>query len=288
MTRAVRIHDDRACALGEGPLWHPERGQLFWFDIHAGRLMWREGDGPRHWDLGRPASAAGWVDRDRLLVATADSLRLLDLTTGAHEEVCPLEADDPRTRSNDGRADPMGGLWIGTMGREAQPEAGAIHRYYRGELRRLWGGITITNAICFDPEGGWACFADTARGLIWRTHLDRAGWPSGEPWVFLDLSGAGLDPDGAACDSGGDVWIAQWGAGRVVRHGPDGGFREAVALPATNVTCPSFGGADLSTLYVTSAATDLAPGLGAQQPAAGMTFAVDTDRRGQAEHRVVL
>jgi sugar lactone lactonase YvrE len=212
MTPEIRIHDDRACALGEGPFWHPERGQLFWFDIDAGRLMTRDADGPRHWDLGRPASAAGWIDRDTLFVATADSLRRFDIPGGTHEAICPLGADDPATRSNDGRADPQGGFWIGTMGRNAEPGAGAIHRYYRGELRRFWDEVTIPNAICFHPDGDRAFFADTAVGVVWRVHLDRAGWPSGRPEIFVDFSGVGLKPDGAVCDAEGHVWISQWGA----------------------------------------------------------------------------
>jgi sugar lactone lactonase YvrE len=287
MTPDLRVHDDRACTLGEGPLWHPERGQLYWCDIHAGHVLTREGGAARSYDLGRPASCAGWIDRDALLVATADSLRRLDLVTGAHEPLCPLEADDPRTRSNDGRADPWGGFWIGTMGRKAEPGAGAIHRYHRGELRRLYGDITISNSISFHPDGTRAFFSDTARGTVWSVRLGRDGWPEGDPEPFLELSGTGLLPDGAACDAEGHLWIGQWGAGRVARHDPDGAFVDALPLPATNVTCPAFGGDGMSTLYVTTAREGLPDALLAHQPCAGMTFAAELGIRGQAEHRVV-
>jgi len=276
------VWDDRVCRLGEGPLWHPERGELFWFDILAGRLMTRG----ETWDFGRTVSAAGWVDRDTLLVASDRALLRLDIATGEREEVVPLEADDPVTRSNDGRADPWGGFWIGTMGKAAEPGAGALYRYYRGELRRLIAPLTIPNAICFAPDGGHAYVADTPTGRIMRQPLSgRDGWPAGEPELFLDLSGEGLRPDGAVVDAAGNLWNAQWGAGRVAAYGADGRLVETVAFGATQTSCPAFGGADLTTLYCTSAADGLDPGPGDDD---GKTFAADGHGPGQAEHRVIL
>ena len=285
-----RVHDARRCALGEGPLWHPGRGQLFWFDILAGTLMSQDADGaPLSWDLGEPASAAGWIDDDALMVATASGLHRLDLATGARETLAPLEADDPGTRSNDGRADPVGGFWIGTMGLRAEPKRGAIYRYFRGEVRPLYEGITIPNAICFAPGGDFAYFADTAEGVVWRQRLDRAGWPSGEAEALIDFAGYGLAPDGAVCDAEGDLWIAQWGAWRVACHDAGtGAFRRALAVSAAHTTCPAFGGADLRTMFVTSATQGLPDGALDHQPGGGLTWAAEgMPVAGLPEHRVV-
>ena len=131
------VHDETPCALGEGPLWHPERGQLFWFDIVGKRLHTREEGNTRTWQFEDHVSAAGWVSRNELLIASERELFLFDAETAEARHVCALEADNPVTRSNDGRADPWGGFWIGTMGKNAEPKAGAIYRCYRGELRRL-------------------------------------------------------------------------------------------------------------------------------------------------------
>ncbi|MEZ5721276.1 MAG: SMP-30/gluconolactonase/LRE family protein [Paracoccaceae bacterium] len=128
----AQVFDDRGCILGEGALWHPEREQLFWFDILEGKLLSRSGGKPHEWRFEEMVSAAGWVDRSRLLIASETSLFLFDLDTGAAQEVVPLEADNMETRSNDGRADPFGGFWIGTMGRDAAPQAGAIYRWFDG------------------------------------------------------------------------------------------------------------------------------------------------------------
>jgi sugar lactone lactonase YvrE len=279
----VEIFSDTRCRLGEGPLWHPARGQLFWFDILSRRLLTREGDRERHWDFDTYVSAAGWIDDTTLLVAGATALMRFDIETGAREEVVPLEADNPVTRSNDGRADPWGGFWIGTMGVNAEPGAGAIWRYYRGEVRCLYPGITISNAICFSPDGGHAFFTDTRDGRILCQHLAPAdGWPQGAPEVWLDLSGQVFGPDGAVVDADGYFCNAQWGEGRVARYDAEGRLSDVFAVPARQASCPAFGGADLTTLFVTTAAD------GQDDPAAGRTYAFATDIAGQAEHRVIL
>jgi sugar lactone lactonase YvrE len=268
------------CALGEGAFWHPERAAFFWFDI-TGRTLHTQA---RSWTFDEMVSAAGWTDLNRLLVASESRLFLFDLDTGAQETLCALEAGNTVTRSNDGRADPQGGFWIGTMGKTAEPGAGAIWRWSRGALRRLWSGVTIPNAICFPPDGRSACFTDTTTRRLMRVALDSAGWPQGDPVCWLDLSAQGLNPDGAVFDADGRLWLAQWGAGRVAVHGPDGALLQAVPVPAAHVSCPAFGGPGLGDLFVTTARQ----GLDAPGPLDGASFVAAGMGRGLPEHRVLL
>ncbi|MDD1507628.1 SMP-30/gluconolactonase/LRE family protein [Pseudomonas sp. CNPSo 3701] len=289
VSNTARIADSRVCTLGEGVFWHPRREQLFWFDILGKRLLSQQDGQPLEWALDERASAAGWIDSDRLLMASETALSIFDLRSGARERICALEADNPLTRSNDGRADPWGGFWIGTMGLEAQPQAGAIYRYYRGELRQLFADITISNAICFSPDRRFGYFADTERQRIWRQALDKQhGWPSGEPQLFIDGRVAGLNPDGAVVDALGRLWNAQWGASRVACYDSNGQFLQAVAFPASQISCPAFTGPDLSTLVATSAREGMEDDQLAAEPHAGKLFAVDMPAQGQAEHQVVL
>jgi sugar lactone lactonase YvrE len=120
------IFDTRACQLGEGPLWHPVREQLFWFDITGRRLLTRKGDSAQEWHFAEMVSAAGWCGPDELFIASETGLFRFDLDSGNRTLLCALEADNTATRSNDGRADPQGGFWIGTMGKTEGPGAGAI------------------------------------------------------------------------------------------------------------------------------------------------------------------
>lgn len=273
------IYDDTKCKLGEGPLWHPARGELFWFDILKKRLHIKG----RHWQFSRHVSAAGWLDDDRLLLADSIGLHIFDLATGTTDQICEIEADNSITRSNDGRADPWGGFWIGTMGINAEPDAGAIYRYFRGEVRQLFAKITISNAICFAPDASCAYFCDTKTGKIMRQKLAQSdGWPQGDPEVWLDFGKTSWGADGAVVDGAGNLWNAQWGANRVACYGPDRTMTQTVAFPAAQTSCPAFGGTDLKTLFCTSAAD----GLTGEDD--GKTFATPVETIGQAEHQVIL
>lgn len=285
MTR-VEVFDPRISDLGEGPLWHPERNELFWFDINKHRLL---ADGDRSWQFDEYVSAAGWVDKSQLLVASESALTLFDVGTGASQKVCPLDAEDPTTRSNDGRADPYGGFWIGTMPKGDRVPSGRIFRYYRGEVRTLVENITISNSICFSPDGMWAYWTDTGKSPIWKQRLDpKDGWPIGDPIEFADPAPDGWRPDGSVVDADGNLWSAQYGGFRVACYAPDGTFKEEIKLPARAPTCPAFGGPKLDRLFITTATQKMDAETLAQHPDNGRTLVIDGVGPGQAEHRVIL
>lgn len=283
------IFDDTRCALGEGPIWHPVREQFFWFDIQKGQLLTREGGKTRIAQFEEHVSAAGWVSETELLVASETRLFLWDIERERAEDVEPLEADDPRTRSNDGRADPWGGFWIGTMMKSdpgAAGQGGSIWRYHGGRLTKLYENVQIPNAMCFTPDRRFAYYADTPQMKIMRQPLAPSdGAPEGEPEVFVDLSGDDLKPDGAVVDGAGNLWNAQWGAGRVAVYAPDGSFVEEHRFPPPRTTCPAFGGPGLTTLFCTTDSRDMPTDDGI---AHGATFALPEAGEGQAEHRIVL
>lgn len=279
------IFDDRRCELGEGPLWHPLRKQLFWFDILGRRLMTQMDGEQQEWRFSEIVSAAGWISRDELLIASESRLFRFNLETGRDHTLIWLDAENNATRSNDGRADRLGGFWIGTMGKGAEPGAGAIWRFYRGELRKIFPNITISNSICFPPDGRTAQFSDTVTGQVMRVALDSAGWPSGAPEVFLDLAAEGLNPDGAVVDSTGVTWLAEWGASRVAAYAPDGTRVRTIGFDAPHTSCPAFGG---TTLFCTSALSGMDDAARATHSRAGMTFMAKGVAQGQIEHQVIL
>ena len=253
------LFDARPCALGEGPLWHPLRRELFWFDILGKALHSRH----KTWQFDELVSAAGWISETRLLIASETALFTFDLDTGAQVIVTELEADLPQNRSNDGRADPWGGFWIGTMGKQAQPQAGSIYRLFEGKLHRLFADITISNAICFAPDKSCAYFTDTTTKQIMRVRLNDGGWPDAAPTVHLDLTAEGLNPDGAVTDAKGNLWVAQWGASRVAVYDPTGNFIEAHGFSASQISCPALSDQGL---FATSAAE------GVREEDGGKTF----------------
>ena len=289
MTTAT-VYDHRICTLGEGVLWHPLRQQLFWFDIIGKQLLSQTPQGEAlSWQFDEHVSAAGWVDKDQLIIASETALILFNLENSHSEKLCDLEADNPITRSNDGRADPWGGFWVGTMGKNAETNAGAIYRYYQGELHRLISPVTIPNAICFAPDKRYVYFTDTVHDMIMRQTLNADdGWPEGDPEPFIFCGAEGVHPDGAITDAEGNLWNAQWGASRVACYSPEGELLLTIPLSAEQISCPAFGGPELKTLFATSATQNLSAKDLQPQPNAGRVFMAEINAQGREEPPVIL
>lgn len=291
MTAEAKLHIDCRNSLGEGPLWHPGRRELFWFDINR-NMMFRagpDGDIRATVDFGEPVAAAAIIDDATLLIASATAILDFDIETRRFTKRIGLEADNPDTRANDSRVSPQGAWWIGTMSRSESGNAGAVYHFRDGKLTTLRTNVGIPNATCFSPDGRTAYFADSLTKTIQKIAIDPAtGLPVGDWETFVDLTGGKASPDGAVCDAEGFVWNAEYGGSRVVRYRPDGTEERAIELPCPNVTCPCFGGDDLKTLYLTTASQFMSDADLERYPHAGSVFAVDIDVPGQAETPVRL
>ena len=278
------------CQLGEGPTYDVATDTAWWFDIREGRLFEAHlGSGSiRVHPLGRMASALGRIDAERQLIVAEDGLYVRTLADGAMTLFLPLEADNPVTRSNDCRVHQSGTFWIGTMGRKAEPKAGAIYALHRGKISTLFSGISIPNSICFSPDGGTGYFTDTPRAVLYAVPLNPAtGLPRGEPEVLLRHTGIG-GLDGSVCDADGNIWNACWGASRIDVYSPQGERLRSLSVPAKQASCPAFVGPDLSRLLVTSAWQDMDAAARAADPQAGYTFLLEASARGRAEPDVKL
>ena len=174
------------------------------------------------------------------------------------------------------------------MGYNAEPGAGAIYRLYQGEVHKIFSEITIPNAICFAPDRSRAYFTDTPTRKVMTVALDHDGWPDGPPDIFLDLNEDRLNPDGAVVDTAGTLWLAQWGAARIAAYDSKGRFQMAIELSADQITCPAFGGEDLTSLYVTSATEGIDAKAFIEKPDQGRTFEIAGVVKGLPEPRVIL
>jgi sugar lactone lactonase YvrE len=278
------------CHLGEGPTYDVTTNTAWWFDIREGRLFEAHlGSGTiRIHALGRMASALGRIDAEHQLVVAEDGCYVRGVADGAMTLFCPLEADNPATRSNDCRVHQSGTFWIGTMGRKAEQGLGTIYALHRGKISTLFPGISIPNSICFSPDGATAYFTDTARAVLYAVPLNPpTGLPRGEPEVLLRHTGIG-GLDGSVCDADGQIWNACWGASRVDVYSPQGERLRSLRVPARQASCPAFVGADLSRLLVTSAWQDMDAEARAADPQAGCTFLLQASARGRAEPDVKL
>jgi sugar lactone lactonase YvrE len=276
------------CHLGEGPAYDPVHDTAWWFDI-LGRHLYEADLGAgtvRSHELPVMASVLAWIARDRQMVATEDGIYARDVRDGRLSLLLPLEADNPVTRSNDGRVHPSGALWIGTMGKSAEPEAGAIYHVLDGEITRLYANMTVPNAICFSPDGRTAYFTDTPSRLLHRVAVDpRTGRPTRAPEALYDHRGGMGAMDGAVTDAEGLIWNARWGAGCVDVYSPEGQRIRSLRVPATRASCPVFVGPGFDRLLVTSAYQGMNEAELAADPHHGRTFLLDPCAEGKPEPR---
>ncbi len=263
--------------LGEGPLWNARDESIWWVDI-LGPAIHRltPATGARMtWTM--PAAVGSFVFRPGgdLVVGLRSGFQIFDPKGGAFTMIAAPESDKPKNRPNDGKCDRDGRYWCGTMMDGGAEPTGALYRIDRDRsCRKFLDGIRVPNSIAFAPDGRTMYFADTREGTIRAYDYDRAAGTMGAMRVLAEAGHAPGNPDGSTVDADGCLWSARYGGGLVVRITPAGKVDRAIRLPVTQVTAAAFGGTQLDTLYITTAAQRLPPEELARQPLAGALFAV--------------
>lgn len=272
------------CLLGESPLWHPQEQVLYWCDIPGKRLHRLDpaSGAHRQWDMPcEPACCAPMLDGG-LLLGMRDGLWRFDPASGERSRLASPPYDPARERFNDGKADAQGRFWVGSIFEPREPALAALYRWSDGVIDRMADGITVSNGVAWSPDGAVMYWSDTKAHTIYAFDFDRGTGQISAQRVFAsftpkvagqDLSQYGGRPDGAAVDVEGCYWVAMFEGQRLLRLSPTGQVLEVVPLPVRCATMPCFGGADLKTLYVTTARENRpAPELAAQ-PLAGCVLA---------------
>lgn len=233
----------------------------------------------------RVGSFALCRDTSRLLLGLASGIALFDMGRETLSPIVPVEADLPSTRLNDGRCDRQGRFVFGTY----NPARAPIGHFYRvhADLRieRLpLPPAGVGNSIAFSPDGATMYYTDSPTRTIYRVDYGADG-RLGTPQPFVRLPAGDGFPDGSTVDADGGLWNAQWQGSRVVRYDASGAETARFDLPASQVTCPAFGGAALDQLYVTSAREGLAAAALEKEPEAGGVFVLQPGWRGLPESR---
>jgi L-arabinonolactonase len=265
-------------ALGEGIVWSPAHHEAQWTDIH-GKGFWSfnpSTGAAKSIELPERLCCFAPLGGSQLLAGFASGLARYDLASGARTNIAAIEADLPTTRLNDGKVDRQGRLVFGTMDESKRAEPiGRVWTFDGSRARVLFDGVRISNSIAFSPDGRRMYFADTPERVIWVFDYDVDSGDVSNRRVFVEVAADHGYPDGSAVDAEGCLWNAEWGGGRVTRYAPDGKIDKTIALPCSQITCCAFGGANLSTLFITSARGGLDDAKLAAEPEAGATFAVD-------------
>lgn len=274
--------------LGESPFWHPDEAALYWCDIPGMKLnRWHPGSAAHQsWSFDTEACCVAPLPGGRLLLALRDGLFRFDPQTDERERLSPPPYDPRHERFNDGKADPQGRLWVGTIYEPRTTAAAALYRWDGKKLQRMAGDVTVSNGLAFSPDGGTLYWADTPSHRVMAYEFNAAEGTLGSHRVLAqfaiketgqDLSLYGGRPDGAAVDAEGAYWCAMFEGQRLLRIAPDGVVLQSLPLPVRCPTMPCFGGPDLRTLYVTTSREKRPAEELAAQPLAGCVLHTRVD-----------
>lgn len=241
--------------LGEGPVWDEEAGVLWWVDIYNHRVhRFSPATGEDHFrELRETVGCVAPAGGGRVLVALRRGVVLLEWETGALEALATLIPDQPGHRLNDGKCDPRGRLWVGSMNRR-EGGASLFRVSPGGEVRHMETGLTISNGLGWSPDARTFYLTDSPAKVIYAYDFDADAGEISRRRVFADLGEGSAFPDGLTVDAEGCVWSAQWEGGCVLRFAPDGREVGRVELPVPRTTSCALASGHL---YVTSASVGM-------------------------------
>lgn len=274
--------------LGESPMWHAGEQALYWCDIHGKKLNRFDpaAGSLTQWEFDFEPCCVAPSAAGTLVLAMRDGLWRFDAASGRRTQLAPPPYDPGKERFNDGKCDPQGRFWVGTIYEPREPALAALYCYAEGKLERKAQGVTVSNGLAWSPDGRTMYWSDTRAHAIFAFDVDPANGALSRRRVFAsfpvkqasqDLCTYGGRPDGAAVDVEGCYWVAMFEGQRLLRLSADGVVVREVALPVRCPTMPCFGGADLKTLYITTARANRPAQELAQQPLAGCVLSLRVD-----------
>lgn len=281
--------------LGESPFWHPQEQRLYWADIPGKRVARVAVDGLQaqgaveYWPLDEEPGCIAPVQGGGLVLALRSGIYRARAWGGPLQLLAAAPYDTRKQRFNDGKCDPQGRFWAGSLYEPKDQALGVLYMLDAQGLHERMDGVTTANGLAWSPDGRTAYWADTAahqirafdfdaaRGQLSNSRVFYQATPKPAGWAWGSATPYGGRPDGAAVDAEGCYWSAQYEGQRLLRLSPAGEVLAEVPVPAVCPTMPCFGGPDLRTLLVTTARHGRSAAELAQYPDAGCVFALRVD-----------
>ena len=277
MNKSITIKPvgSRVSQWGEGPIFWEEH--LIYVDIEGHALIRLNGEtgSEETWEMNERIGTVVPMQEGGFLCAGDSGIYSFDPDSGTKTNLADPEADKrPENRFNDGKCDPSGRFWAGTI--STVKKTGDANLYMldlQGNLSLKVPGVTNSNGICWNAEASAMYYIDTPTKKILAYPFENETGVLGEPSLVVDTGMAGWEgsPDGMTIDAAGKLWVAMCHGGSVLRIDPlSGDLLGQVDFPCVETTACAFGGPNLDRLFVT---TGLHKTL--EEPDAGMVFVVD-------------
>jgi L-arabinonolactonase len=277
---------DANAELGEGTLWDPKAGVLWWIDIWK-KLIHRYDPSTGKDDVFETPEYLGCLglrEKGGLVLTMTDGFHFFDPMTGKFEAIVDPEAHMLKTRFNDGKPDRQGRFWSGSMFEVAGKPIEFIGALYRLDpdlsVHKIIDGVGCSNGLAWSPDSKTMYFSDSHAGAVWAYDFDPVAGDIENRRTFIDMTETGGVADGATVDAEGCYWVTIPVTSKVCRYDRQGKLMQTVLLPTDLPTCCEFGGKDLEILYVTSAVLNRPASHFVGQKNPGGLFALDVGVKG--------
>ena len=248
---------DTKSELGEGAIWNYKTGELIWVNIKGEILNFYnpKTESNREMFTGQMIGTVVPAESGKVMVALQNGIYSYDPDSGAKKLIVDPEADKPDNRFNDGRCDPAGRFWVGTMSLVGAKNAGALYRLDADStIHKMIDGVGISNGIVWSADKSKMYYIDTPTRKVMGYDYDNETGDISNPKVAVEIPDGIGYPDGMTIDKKDNLWVALWGGSAVACFNPENGeLLRKIEVPAKNVTSCAFGGDDLETLYITTA-----------------------------------
>jgi len=262
--------------LGEGAFWNYETDELFWVDIEGAKLHIYDPVTKTNRSLPTPSRIGTVVPQtdSTSVVALEDGIYLMNTHSGAIEIISEVEKEMTINRFNDGKCDPNGNLWVGSMHLEQTAPMGSVYKVnVLGETTKMIDSVTISNGLVWTQDTKTFYYIDTPTGTIRAYDYDTTWATITNPRIAVTVPEALGFPDGMAIDAEDKLWVGLWNGNAVARFDPiTGALLSKIEVPAHNVTACAFGGPNLDLLYITTASLDMTNSEKEKYPLAGSIF----------------
>lgn len=277
---------DARAEVGEGPSWDPLREELLWVDVPRGAVHRHDpvARADRVEEVGQPVGAVAVREQGGLVLAVRDGFATFE--RGEARIIAEVERGLADNRMNDGKVDPGGRFWAGTMALDMRYGAGALYRLDPDlHVHTMLTGVSVSNGMDWSSDGRTMYFIDSGAQRVDAFDYDAQTGAVSARRPLIGIPPSYGMPDGMTLDAEGFLWVALWDGWAVRRFAPDGTPAGIVNLPASQVTSCAFGGRDLADLYITTASSGLSEAERAAQPQAGAVFRCRPGVRGRAPNR---
>ncbi len=253
---------------GEGPIWW--EGTLYWVDIEGHLVIAYnpETDSERVWKTGERVGTVVPRKSGGLVIAGDSGFRALDTESGDLSPITDPESDKPENRFNDGKCDPAGRFWAGSMHllKPRQPVA-ALHRLDADLTSHIiLEDRTVSNGLAWNAAADTFFYIDTPTEQVLAFDYDNTSGEISNQRLVVDTTGFEGVPDGMTIDENDNLWVAMCHGGQIrCFDSKSGETLEVITCPTKEVTAPAFGGSDLSDLYIATGQS----GITEDEPLAG-------------------